>query len=79
MEGDKVAGLGGVIAAHGPLPFQLVWLIRERGVLDSMPELDVLPDLVNAKFPLDVPCPSVCVQILGDSGAHPSALGDAAV
>lgn len=59
MEGCQVRRMGRVAAIISPLPKQLVWLVDEGGVLDSKPELQVLPNLSDAKDALNVPGPAV--------------------
>jgi hypothetical protein len=47
--------MGRVAAIISPLPKQLVSLVDEGGVLDSKSELQVLPNLSDAKDALNVP------------------------
>lgn len=58
LEGSLEAGLGRVRSVPGPLPGELVGRIEQDGVLNGVPEADVLANLVDAESALNVASPS---------------------
>jgi hypothetical protein len=43
---------------------QPVWLVSKQRVIDAVPQLNVLPDLMDAKHSLNVSGPAVSLQAL---------------
>jgi hypothetical protein len=64
VEGGEVTRFGGVDAVRSPSPLQPVWLVSKQRAIDAVPELNVLPDLMDAKHSLNVSGPAVSLQAL---------------
>lgn len=79
VEGGLVAGPSCVAAVGHPFPDQLVWLVGEGGARHQHPELEVLPNLLEAKGAADVPRPSIALNALRHRPGIPATLGDAHV
>lgn len=77
MEGNLVAGLGRVRSIPSPLQGELVRRVEQDGVLNGVPEADVLANLVDAESALDVASPSVGIEPLRNGPRLPLTRGDA--